>query len=816
MLNVDLQLSLRTTALALVACSSAVHADTALKFTSTPLLIDGSALSVGAVYRFVGVSETQYATVEVVSLHDVKLLSIDSNDADAAALVPQLWSQSSDGSARFAVTLYNAIDQSPQTIYSPVSVTPKSNRVGSVRLHTVSDFTHEYHSPLELAVDANATLSIGYRSVHTSEVITNDSAVSASVVNKERLIVDIQAADTGELSSSLLFDDLSYSNPVFQNVNDAPVAADDSNTFALNQTLDVTADDGLLANDYDPDRSIDDDLLTISSFLVNSIEHRINSTASIDEGFVTIDSNGAYQFVPAVNYAGSVAPISYKVVDGKGGSDIGALALSVERPDQVKRTAANADEISIVFDEDMDSDGYINREELEGQLDVSVLLADASETGFRVTVSDGSETETVIVNDTHLLEQRVTFAFGTPVDGQVIDIQVTLEDSQGALISQAGSQIRADLTASEKPSIAIVADEDDSGFLSATEHQNDIVVNVTLPAGVAVNDVVQLDYGSGNETRVVTPLDLAEGMITFTVPVALEGETLSVVAVVIDEANNRSESGSDSVLVDTTRPPQPTITSTLSASPLPVVSGEFPVNGDYGYAVTINSVTYVNADTALTIDADGSWQLEVPAANALTGGVYEVVATVTDIAGNSSADATTNELEVDLQPPDISVDGIAPSSDAAPVITGTTDNTDTGLLQIRTADGMSLCVALTDQGNWSCRVRRPLSTGTNNLIAQATDAAGNTAEQPFSVQVVFTSDSDGDGIADDIEGTADTDGDNVADYLDLDSDNDGITDLFEGMVDTDDDGIRDYLDSDADGDGIADSSEARTGTFTPN
>ena len=84
-------------------------------------------------------------------------------------------------------------------------------------------------------------------------------------------------------------------------------------------------------------------------------------------------------------------------------------------------------------------------------------------------------------------------------------------------------------------------------------------------------------------------------------------------------------------------------------------------------------------------------------------------------------------------------------------------------------------------------------------------------------------DSDGDGIPDSVErgtGTAiaDTDGDGTPDYLDLDSDGDGITDAVEKgpngatPLDTDGDGIPNFRDVDSDGDGIPDSIEGTTDT----
>lgn len=68
-------------------------------------------------------------------------------------------------------------------------------------------------------------------------------------------------------------------------------------------------------------------------------------------------------------------------------------------------------------------------------------------------------------------------------------------------------------------------------------------------------------------------------------------------------------------------------------------------------------------------------------------------------------------------------------------------------------------------------------------------------------------DSDGDGLLDVDEGAGDSDGDGIIDALDDDSDNDGISDVDEGTGDSDGDGLADSMDADADNDGIPDSVE---------
>lgn len=83
-----------------------------------------------------------------------------------------------------------------------------------------------------------------------------------------------------------------------------------------------------------------------------------------------------------------------------------------------------------------------------------------------------------------------------------------------------------------------------------------------------------------------------------------------------------------------------------------------------------------------------------------------------------------------------------------------------------------------------------------------------------------SSDSDGDGIADSIEGNGDSDGDGTPNSADSDSDGDGIPDATEAgggsdpctPFDADGDGTPDYLDLDSDNDGLTDDRENMLGT----
>ena len=90
-----------------------------------------------------------------------------------------------------------------------------------------------------------------------------------------------------------------------------PVANDDYDTVEINTTLNVQAP-GVLVNDTD----INEDVLSVTEFLVNGVGYLAGQTAIMAEGSITINSDGSYTFVPTPNYIGDVPVITYKISDG--------------------------------------------------------------------------------------------------------------------------------------------------------------------------------------------------------------------------------------------------------------------------------------------------------------------------------------------------------------------------------------------------------------------------------------------------------------------------------------------------------------------
>ena len=127
---------------------------------------------------------------------------------------------------------------------------------------------------------------------------------------------------------------------------------------------------------------------------------------------------------------------------------------------------------------------------------------------------------------------------------------------------------------------------------------------------------------------------------------ALPEGTFEVLASVANAECNLPDAITNEIIVDTTNPsPLPTVTAQTTASATPVIIGTATLASGEILTVTVNGVIYTVGDGHLSISGT-AWSLQIPEQNKLTAGVYHVIAKVTDAAGNSSTDATTNELTI--------------------------------------------------------------------------------------------------------------------------------------------------------------------------
>ena len=292
-------------------------------------------------------------------------------------------------------------------------------------------------------------------------------------------------------------------------------------------------------------------------------------------------------------------------------------------------------------------------------------------------------------------------------------------------------------------SIDAIASDD---VINAAEKGADLVLSGAT-SNVEENQTVTITFGGKSYTATVG----ADGKWTATVPAAdLAGlkDGDASVQVSVTNVNGNSASAGREYSVDATAP---TVTiNTLATDDILnaaeaksdlTVSGTSTAEAGQTVTVSLNGKDYTT-----TVSADGSWMLNVPAADlaGLTDGSVTVTASVSDKAGNPAS--VDHNLTVDVTVPAVTINTIAGDDvinvaehSQAHVISGTATGAAAGDKVTVTIGGQTYTTVVDAAGNWSVGVPASvisgLSDGTVTVTASVTDAAGNTGTGSHNVTV---------------------------------------------------------------------------------
>ncbi|EKK5550403.1 Ig-like domain-containing protein [Enterobacter hormaechei] len=292
-------------------------------------------------------------------------------------------------------------------------------------------------------------------------------------------------------------------------------------------------------------------------------------------------------------------------------------------------------------------------------------------------------------------------------------------------------------------SIDAIASDD---VINAAERGADLVLSGTT-SNVEENQNVTITFGGKNYTATVD----AEGKWTATVPSAdLTGlkDGDASVQVSVTNVNGNSASAGREYSVDATAPSvtintiatDDILNATEAQSDL-AISGTSTAEAGQTLTVSLNGKDYTT-----TVSANGSWTLNVPAADlaGLTDGSVTVTAAVSDKAGNpASVDHT---LTVDVTVPAVTIHTVAGDDvinvaehNQAQIISGSATGAAAGDKVTVTIGGQTYTTVLDAAGNWSVGVPASvisgLSDGSVTVTASVTDAAGNTGSGTHNVTV---------------------------------------------------------------------------------
>ncbi len=292
-------------------------------------------------------------------------------------------------------------------------------------------------------------------------------------------------------------------------------------------------------------------------------------------------------------------------------------------------------------------------------------------------------------------------------------------------------------------SINVLATDD---VINAAEKGADLVLSGAT-TNVEAGQTVTISLNG----RIYTTTVDDSGNWTYTVPSAdLAGlkDGDASVQVSVTNVNGNSASAGHEYSVDATAPSvtintiaTDDILNASEAQSDPAISGTSTAEAGQTLTVSLNG-----KDFTTTVSADGSWTLNVPAADlaGLTDGSVTVTASVRDKAGNpASVDHT---LTVDVTVPGVTIHTVAGDDvinaaehNQAQIVSGSATGAAAGDKVTVTIGGQTYTTVLDAAGNWSVGVPASvisgLSDGTVTVTASVTDAAGNTGSGTHNVTV---------------------------------------------------------------------------------
>jgi len=374
---------------------------------------------------------------------------------------------------------------------------------------------------------------------------------------------------------------------------------------------------------------------------------------------------------------------------------------------------------TITLDPNITTDDIVNSDEALGVINITGVVSGDAQVNDVVTL--------IINNVTYQGNVAANFSFSIPVNGSdlIADTDLTIDasvETTNGICTNTGTDTESytvDTTDPTPPTVDTLLTNDTTPTITGTADSADLLT-------VTLNGITYTE-GDGNLT------DNGDDTWSLTVPAGneLAEGTYDVAATTTDLAGNSADdSTTDELTIDLTDPTLPTVVPLLTNNTTPTITGTAD-SADL-LTVTLDGITYTEGDGNLTDNGDDTWTLTVPPGNELTEGTYDVSVTVTDLAGNSADDSTTDELTIDLTDPTVPTVDPLLTNDSTPTITGKADSAD--LLTV-TLNGITYSEGdgnLTDNGDdtWSLTVPagNELVEGTYDVSVTVTDLAGNSAD----------------------------------------------------------------------------------------
>jgi hypothetical protein len=386
------------------------------------------------------------------------------------------------------------------------------------------------------------------------------------------------------------------------------------------------------------------------------------------------------------------------------------------------------------------ADDVLNAAETGAALIISGTSSAETGQTVNITFNGGSYSATVQADGTWNVLIPAADLTGL-TDGSIYNVNAAVSDNAGNI----SSADRAVLIDSAPVTVTINTVAGDN-IINSSEHQQAQIISGSSN-GAAAGDVLTLTIAGNTYTTTVD----ASGHWSIGVPAgvisAIADGNVTITASLTDAAGN-SGSISNVVVVDTTAP-------TLNIGAIDVdnilnaaekgedltISGSSNLPANTNVTVTLNGLDY----PAITL-ADGSWTLNIPAADlaALGEAHYTVIASATNSSGNSVSDSA--HLQVDTSLPNVFINSVTPDDvlnlaevSVQQILSGRVTNAEAGSTVTIILNGVTYTAAVQSDLTWSVPVSAAdltaLGDGALTIVASVTNSHGNTGSGSRDISV---------------------------------------------------------------------------------
>ena len=620
-----------------------------------------------------------------------------------------------DGVNTISVTITNAAGNSGSATHDvTVDTAAPSVTLNSV---TADDVINAAEQGADLVLSGTTT---NVEAGQTVTVMFNGRPYTATVDNNGEWTLTVPSADLSGLTDGSARVEVSVSNA-------AGNSASATHDYSVDTTAPVITISTLAADDILNATEAQADLV-ITGTTTAPAGQTVTVTINGNDYTALVQANGSWSVTVPAAEAGALTTgtVTATVSDAAGNTGSASHALTVDTTSPVVTISTVA------------SDDIINRTE-HGQTQIVSGSASGAAAGDAVTVTVNGKNYTTVVDAAGNWSVGVPAADISALNDGVNTISVTITNAAGNSGS-ATHDVTVDTAAPSVTLNSVTADD----VINAAEQGADLVLSGTT-TNVEAGQTVTVMFNGRPYTATVDN----NGEWTLTVPSAdLSGLTdgSARVEVSVSNAAGNSASATHDYSVDTTAP---VITiSTLAADDILnateaqadlVITGTTTAPAGQTVTVTINGNDY----TAL-VQANGSWSVTVPAAEAgaLTTGT--VTATVSDAAGNTGS--ASHALTVDTTSPVVTISTVA-SDDIinrtehgqTQIVSGSASGAAAGDAVTVTVNGKNYTTVVDAAGNWSVGVPAAdisaLNDGVNTISVTVTNAAGNSGSATHDVEV---------------------------------------------------------------------------------